>query len=593
MKGKNLTMVVAAFLALSGSALGVRQQGRGQGPYARETDQAVQQIDGRLGMYLNGDEIKNILTPGEFSEWTLKLKAGQVVIAEARSDAFDPALEIVDDKDKVLASNDDRYPGDQRPLLLWECKKDGSYGLRVRCFHDKSGGQFHIRFKTYDTVDAGTEGMVEKEVSANTPFLLKVPMKAGQVKDIVTGTGARRDWMRVSFNTVIFPDGLPERSPSLAEPIAPAIRALIAPVAGDYYLLYTAGGWRTDKGPIQIGAREIAPTPLVKQGGKYSAEAPTNVPALWELSVKAGELLQVSTPGLDLGCKFVLSEAPDFAKYDTSKPETNPFFPQLKVPPQDSPVDVLPARARDGRVTVFRARRDAKLWLATDGLGPQSQQFALHVQPAAAVFAEDQACTGKLKVGNTDYWAIEAKSGDVMTLSTTATGFAEQIVVRDPEMNEIRGTTAGPDETSDKWQMVVQKPGRYLVAVSCLGDGGGGDYSLSRHVFHAKEFGLASPAGGEIKDGQIQIWRFTATPDNPLLIRWNSTNWDYDVAIYDDKGQGADFQRQELDEHNRIGILKVGQPQSFVIVLTGKPRAASYSIALEPIPGYKAAAKSR
>src|SRR5260370_128290 len=82
------------------------------------------------------------LPPGEYCEWILKLKPGQIVFAEAHSEAFDAALEIVGEDKKVLASNDDRFPGDQSPLLCWRCEKEGSYALHVRCFHDKSGGQF-------------------------------------------------------------------------------------------------------------------------------------------------------------------------------------------------------------------------------------------------------------------------------------------------------------------------------------------------------------------------------------------------------------------------------------------------------------------
>jgi hypothetical protein len=138
------------------------------------------------------------------------------------------------------------------------------------------------------------------------------------------------------------------------------------------------------------------------------------------------------------------------------------------------------------------------------------------------------------------------------------------------------------DQTSDTWRMIVQKPGRYLVQVSCLGDGGGGEYSLSRKVLHAKEFGVNVPAKGEIGNGEIQIWKFSATPGNPLFVKWNSTNWSYDVAVYDDKGQPSGFQREKLDDQHQLGILSVSQPRTFIIVLTGTAKA-TYSIELVPI----------
>lgn len=559
------------------------QQGGRQGPDQRQLGSAVGSIEQRLAEYLNGSEIKSILTPGEYNEWKLKLKAGEIVVAEARSEAFDPALEIVDPQGKSLFANDDRYPGDQRPLLFWRCPQDGEYGLRVRCFHDKTGGQFFVRFKTYDSVDVPTDEKVEKEIDATKPFFLRIPMAAGQVKDIVADYGGEKRYLSFRFNQVVFPNGLPERAPSLSEPLSPAIKALVAPVAGDYYLMYTPSRG-VNRGFIRVGTRTIVPTKLDANGAK----GPTNRPAIWEVAVKAGDFLRLTGTDLNPDVKALISEAPNFGAYDVSKPETNPFFPQPNERPQSEnpPIDVFPGRARDGRVVVFRARRDAKLWIATDAAGPANRTYGISVAPAAAPFTEDRAIEGKLRIGYTDYWAVDAKVGDVMTMASTASGFVQQIVLRDPDLSEIRNTTAGVDEFKDQWRMIVEKPGRYLLAISCMGDGGSGEYTLNRKVFRPKEFSRATPASGTIERDQVQIWKFTATPNDPLLLRWTSSNWDYEIAVYDDKGQSAYLQQEAIDANNRIGILKVTEPRTFIIVLTGKGKS-TYSIELNDIPGVK------
>ena len=569
------TLGLSALLAL---------QGGNQGP---RMDNSVQSIDRAISVYLNGEHTKSILTPGEFNEWPLTLKAGQVVIGEASSDAFDPALEIVDDTGKVLATNDDRYPGEQRPLLLWRCGADGAYALHVRSYNNKAGGQFFVRFKIYQSITVGSQERTEGIVDATKPFLVRVPMKAGQVKDLVAEKRGGANYINFNFGAVIVPNGLPERSPSFAQNVYPALRALIAPADGDYYLMANPYGYRGGNGRVRIGTRDIVPTALVPDGKRLTGKAPTLVPSIWTLPIKVGELLEVSTPELSLGCTLVVAEALDFSKVDLTKLETNPFFPQWKDTSPGPTHDMLPGRARDGRITVFRARRDAQLWLTSNGEGPAGGSFSVRVRPAAAEYAEEKTNTGRLQIGNSDYWAFDAQAGDVMSLDSKAAGFAAQIIVRDPDLAEVRHTIAAPDQTSDNWRMIVQKPGRYLVAVSCLGDGGGGEYSLSRKVFHAKEFAKGTPAKGEVADGQIQVWKFTATPDAPLLIHWSSTNWSYEVAIYDDKGQRTDFQRQDIDAQNRYGILKVSQPQTYVIVLTGKGDKASYTIQLNPIPGQK------
>ena len=576
--------ILAALAIMLTGAHALGQQGGNQGTIGQGTDGTAQAIERGISVYLNGPETKSVLTPGESVDYTLSLKSGQVVVGEARSDAFDPAIEIVGPDKKVLASNDDRYPGDQRPLILWRCPQDGAYTARIRCFHDRSGGQVSVRFKTYDAVDLPTDATVDAEIDAGTPFLIRIPMKAGGVKQLVTDSESGRP--SFVYNAVIAPNGLPDVGLSLR--LQPAVYAIVAPVAGDYYVMHTPSGQPGEKGKIRVRTRELAPAKLVLEGGAASTTAPNDVPALAELTVKKGETLEVATPELHLDSRLVLAEAPDVSKYGLDKPETNPFFPHPDRRSEESRAfDLLPARARDGRVIDFRARRDTTLWVATNGAGPDGKRFTIGVKPAATPFPEAAPNVGKLRVADYDHWAFDAKPGDVMTFSSTAPAFNQVVVVRDPDLEEIRHVEAPLDQATEGWQMVVQKPGRYLVTISCLGDGGAGEYSLSRRGFAAKVFDRSNPAKGEIAPGEIQVWKFTAVPNEPLLVHWFSTNWNYDVSIYDEKGQDADFQREETDPHNRFGILKVDERRTYVIVLTGKGAKSNYSIELGAIPGSK------
>ncbi len=571
-------LLAISFLTALGS-LTLAQQGGIQGPVMG--DGMAQSMNRMLGQYLNGEEIRSILTAGAPLEWKLELKAGQVVIAESRSDAFDPAMEIVD-KANVLAKNDDRYPGDQRPLLFWRCEQDGTYLLRVRSYQDKAGGQAFVRFKTYQSIDLSSGGFVEKDINPNQPFLARIPMKAGQLIDVVSDTSG--GFLSHFYNLVIAPNGLPDIS--LSKSLSGAVNAIMAPVTGDYYVMYTINSGRNSPiGKVKMQAREVVPGKLAKDANGLSASAATNTPSLWELDVKKGDFLEASASDLSLNCRFVLAEVPDVSKYDLADPEKNPFFPQPRdTNDPEQPFDVLPGRARDGRVTVFHVNRDAKLWIATNGAGPDKKQFSVRVKPAAVPFTADSRNVGKLRVGRTDYWTFDAVAGDVMTFNSKAEGFAQQILVRDPELHPIHSAVADPDQTSDEWRLIAQKPGRYTVAVSCLGDGGAGDYALSRKVYEARTFSKSVPAKSTIGPGEVQIWKFTAQPNDPLLVQWYSENWSYGVAIYNEAGQSANFQRQPIDSNNHLGILKVDQPRTFLIVLTGGSQRSAYEIQLNDIP---------
>lgn len=569
------------------------QRGQGfQGQNLREIENSVQTKDRLIANYLNGDEIKTVLSPGEYCEWTLNRKKGQVVFAEARSDAFDPALEILDEKRTVLAKNDDRYPGDQRPLLMWRCPGDGTYLLHLRCFHDRSGGQAFVRFKTYDSVDLPTDRKVQAQIDSSSPLLLRIPMKAGEIKEIISESGGDQNYVGLMGSGVISPVGLPDID--LSRPIQTVSNnsILVAPVDGDYYMLV----WATERGrehrKIHVWTHEISTAKLTSDGAELIGRAQTRTTSIWLVSVKKGDLIEASAPDLAPYCQLLVAEAPDVAKYDLSKDDLNPFFPRLSTS-REPAFDLLGGRRRDNRIAVLYARRDAKVWIATNGDGPANKEFSLRVHPAAATFQEDRVAEGTLRIGSTDYWQFEAKAGDVMTLRTRASSFSDVVVVRDPDMNRIQRTEAGVDQTTDEWKMIAQKPGRYLLALSCMGDGGGGPYSLERKVLPAKAFSVGEPASADITSGQVQIWKFIAKPDLPLLIHWNSSNWNYSVDIYDEKGQPTDFSREEVDGQNRFGILKVSKPQTYVVVLSGNGSKSHYKIDLAPIPGYEKSSSAK
>ena len=593
------TVLAVCALSTVGFGQGNRGGGFGGGQAGSGTGQAtyssrVQQLESALRSYLNTNEVKFILTPGEFSEWTLTLTAGQVVIAEARSDAFDPALEIVfienegeDDEETVVhALNDDRYLGDQRPLIIWRCEKDGVYRLRARCFQDKAGGQFFLRSKTYNSLDL-TDGEVDEMVlDGEREFLVKVPMKAGEIKQVVFELPNIEEYASAMFQSVISPIGLPDIQ--LTQPLSAVLsNSVMAAVDGDYYVVVRTSGVKGKK--VRARTRNITAVEVAIVEGVYTAKAQTNKISLWKLSVKKGDVLQVYMPELSLSSRFVISEYPDISEYDLEDPKKNPFFPQPKDEEDEvkGPVYVeLPGRARDPRIGVYVVQRDAVLWLASNGRGTVNKSYTMSVRPAAKDFVASKEIKDRLEIGYTDYWVFDAKAGDVMTFDSTLTGFIGTIVVRDPELREVWSRTLNLDQTSMDWNLIVNKPGKYLVSVSAVGDGASGEYTLKREEFSAREFSRGSPAKGDLSSGQAEVWKFTAKPDAPLFVHWESSNRNYTVSIIDEQGNRLSLPLTYVDGTNQFGVLKVREELTFVIVLISKGQRVDYTISLNDIPGY-------
>jgi hypothetical protein len=104
-------------------------------------------------------------------------------------------------------------------------------------------------------------------------------------------------------------------------------------------------------------------------------------------------------------------------------------------------------------------------------------------------------------------------------------------------------------------------------------------------------FAKGSPAAGALSDGQVQVWRFTAKPSEPLFIHWKSSDWSYEVSLRTESGDEAELPLTKVDGGNKFGILKVDKATTFLIVLEAAQSKATYAIELSDLPGYKSSAR--
>lgn len=318
-----------------GFGAGGRQGGQGTALQRYNLD--VQRIERAVDSYFDAEGVKNILTPGQFSQWTLNLKAGQVVIADATSDIFDPALEIVklaegEDEEApgtVLKYNDDRYPGDQRPLLIWRCEEDGEYLLRARCFRDSSGGQFVMRMKIYDSFDVSPGAPSDFELNGQTRILMRLQLEAGDIQRIILEQ-PNNNYAYAAVRDAISPLGLPDAD--LTSPLDSIIYgAVMASVDGDYYVIADTTGEKEKK--IRVRVQSIEVKEMQESDGVLSAKASTNAVSLWKFDIKKGEVMRVLMEGLDYDAIVAYSETPDITDFTINEKleddERNPFFPRV------------------------------------------------------------------------------------------------------------------------------------------------------------------------------------------------------------------------------------------------------------------------
>lgn len=582
--------VCASGLAMSqGGAMGGGGFGGGQQGERDNYANFARAINEKISRYLNGEDVRSILTPGEVTEWTLEMKTDQVVVAEAWSDVFDAALEVADDQGKAVAFNDDRWVGDQRPLLLWRCEKAGTYSLRAKCFQNKAGGPVNVRYKVYDSYMLSSDNWLEHEIEGDgggKEFLLRIPLKKNEMVQLAQERRDKDKNVWASLLAAISPSGLPDAN--LLGDFDKAFTAPIrAAVPGDYYVLAQTSS--QGKRSIRMRALPITDKALAWAGKELTDQALANKVNLWSFSVKKGEIIEVTAAELNPATQILTRPAPKDWVIDPKKPETNPFGPASAVAAQkEGPAfEELPGRDRDGRVMVFRALRDTQVFSAVIPGLPATGNYTYRIEKADRDFGADAAQKATLRIGANDYWSFDAKVGDVMDLTSDFQGYSQEVTVLDPGGNEFGHYFVPPDSYTMKETMFFETPGRYIVRVTSNGGGGGGSYSLSRHVLPAKEFGKGKPATGDLSDGKIHIWKFTAKPGEPLWIHWTSSDWSYGFTVRDGEGRLTSLPMTVVDQSQRYGILTVDKPRDYLIVLMPNGSKAKYSIEIGDIPGYK------
>lgn len=498
--------------------------------------------------YLNQRETTSILTPGEYVEWELDLKQSQVVIAEARSDAFDPAIEVVQG-DKVLMDNDDRYPGDQRPLLLWTCPKDGKYLLRIRSFRGRAGGQVFSRHVVLNCQDLafGSNQLAPPDAES---FLYRVALKQGdyvQARVELQGIGGSAPLRAVRISPV----GLPYRDlvPGLARVVEGGI---CAPVDGDYYLYVEGAFARSFSGsPHTVNLQRLTIEHIDKVPSTFTRR--DGGPAIWSIDMKKGDFLEFDDSQISLGVYF--NEAPDFTRID---PKEHPFGPK---PPKEGATFIELNLRGSGRSSVgVMARSDTKIWVGCFTHPSNSPTLRVGQASRSMVNGRNE---GRMRISHIQWWAFDANPGDVVKVTTMIKGFASEIVVRSPDLQVIEQKSTFREDDKAESVFVARHSGRYLIAVSCTGHGGTGSYSVEREVVPAQALDYGSKVNLTLKPGEVKVFKITMLPGPQKLLKLSGAA---QFQITDLSGQPHRMNEFRIGEQRYYhGVFT--EPFSYLIVL--------------------------
>jgi hypothetical protein len=397
-----------------------------------------------------------ILTPGDRVEYKIKLTKGQVLLASATSNAFDPALAI-DFNKRELIKNDDRIEGDQRPFLNFRAPQDGDYLLKVISYRSVAGGQFNVHFRVITPIDVEPNNPMKSEpqsddYSART--FVRVPLKAGLVYD-PTPWGPQRI---TNFERVIGPTGVPSAD---FERVAFEGRAtpFIALRSGDFLIEY--------RGKPRGAVIEVREVPRLAATPDATVEIAKSVSlALVEVPVEPGSLFSSTVEGLGMALASFGGRAEGYARVGAS---TGWAWFHLAAEEGRQVVRSFTAKGVL-RLLVRRIETENALRLVTSSNLPKWD-------PGAPI-------SRKLEIGTAQVFVYEAQKAELARVALQTEGFWPIFTIY-----TLAGAPANRyanRATSVRDDLWFPEAGRFLVRIGCQGDGGSGPFSLRREAIEAK-----------------------------------------------------------------------------------------------------------
>jgi len=491
---------------------------------------------GRMGQMPEGEAATSthILTPGDRGEWPINARDGETFIVTATSTVFDPALELVDSSDKVLASNDDVHPGNQDPYLVYRFQKGGSFKILVKGFKSAAGGQYTISMRRFVSTEIKVGARTAASLGRTGVQWLRFPASAGQTMVL----NVRASTFAPNIN-VFSPLGEEkEIDPVIAQNDKGGKGTFRADDAGDYYL-------RVGRGTAQASYAAtvaVAKTSAFTFGSTLTGQKlePGGLD-IWTFEAKKGDLVRVNAQAPGLGVNATLAALPPAVKPGDTAPAEEEDG-------NTSPLN-LPTAPKANGVVVALIRKTGTYQISISPSLDSATEYSLGVTNGLRDWKAADA-SAELRVGDADYWSFEGTRGQILQLEGQAKQFDLFLDLISPSGDTIAMNDDGAGGTNPLMTTLLPDTGRYIVRAACFGNGGSGAYALKRSPSPIRALALGVKGEGSIGLGGTEIWSLQGHAGQTILVSARSQEFDtvlrivgpdgVDVAANDDGGDGTD-----------------------------------------------------
>lgn len=499
-----------ALVALLGAVLPSFAQG-GQGGFGGGFGGGMGTM-GRRGA--SGDVTKavSILTPGQFTEYPLTVKPGEVIIAEVETSNFDSALQVVDSAGKVLAENDDRREGEQDARLLYRFAQAGSYKVLVRAFKGAAGGQFDLSLRRFvpQELAIGTRATYTGSATIPTYFLVASPEPQTLLLQLSASSNPEL--------TVFDPTG---------EPVATSARfggnkrlELRTATKGSYFLRVES----SQAGTLALDAARVLSHTLAQKS------EPQALPAggldLWRFQGTKGQLVRLST----LGAGATLSTSLEFIVPKGTPEEARAALMGSAITRLNTP-----AKATGEQVIVLG--QSGMFELAVAQAQSQAIRYSLTSTVMVRLWDTPAPLKETLPLGKAEFYQLMGKAGEILLLEGRSDQFDITLELFNAAGNLIASNDDSGSGRNAQIRSLLTANGSYFLRVHAFGDGGSGSYELRRTPTPVRPITVGGRLEGTLETSGTQILSFTAKPGQALLLSARSTDLDTIVRVYGPNGQ--------------------------------------------------------
>jgi hypothetical protein len=520
-----------------------------------------------------------IATAGVGCEWRITAKTGDVLVAEAESEVFDPALRLIDEKGKMLAENDDRKEGVQTPLLVYRFARDQDVKVIVNSFRAAAGGKFNFRHFIFKSTTARL-GTTELETPLNAVAeklglvgtLVHFKAEKGKTYSISNLQSSNEgDWYDSSVSGAIFgPSGVKsadfielKNGTERIDPSNPkTIRAL---KDGDFFVIMPqfVGGQKfrisVNALPVIQGRKDASLNLTIPPRSGVLVSFPVVADDLVETTIKSGKelinFLEGPEPpedfaGLQTGVRGegywgVEDRFTWFQRRHDSDSVTRAFY-------------------GTGEATIIISNRSYK-----------STEVSVQNSLDLPKFADAQPVDANLPIAESAYYAFESNQNDMMRLRAVATAFRLKLEIIDYK-GVVRNSFLDEANNRPGDDLFFPNKEKFILRVSCLGNGGSGNYTLKRDAIPTIPLTVGPKSALQLDGKNFGIYQ-VELPAKRMAVQVAYRGQLPNVMLLSESGQFMNRRFYQYDDYT-LSVFAIDKPGKYRLWIRGGASEVQFKV---------------